>query len=373
MTKVVLLKVADYQEGRVKEAVEESLELLGLGEDFFKEKKVLLKPNLLTSFSPERGACSHPAVVKAMAVAAQKAGGRVSLGDSPGFESLERVARAAGISAALQGLDVPLVSFDDQKTDIRFPTGRICKAFSLGAPVVQTELLVNLARLKTHSLTGYTGAVKNLYGCLSGHSKAGLHLRYHDIRDFSMMLADLAGLIRPALSLVDGIVSMEGPGPRRGTPRRTGFLVVSRDPVAADAVACTLVGIDPQEVLHLKYADEAGYGCAQVKSLEVLGNRLEDLRVKGFKKASTHMHSTGRIPKSLLRLFRDYYLPFPQVEKVKCRGCRVCMENCPPGIITMDKTAVIDYSRCIRCYCCQELCPHEAVDLKRRLRKPRRP
>ena len=371
MTKVALLKVPDYREDRVQEALEVGIKLLGLEEDFFSDKKVLLKPNLLTSFGVERGACSQPEVVRSAALAVLQRGGKVSLGDSPGFENLERVAKASGITEKIKDLDIPLVSFDAKKIDVKFPEGILSKSFPLGAPVVETDLLVNLARLKTHSFTGYSGAVKNLYGCLSGRSKMALHMRYYDIREFSRMLADLAGFLRPGLSVVDGIVSMEGPGPRRGTPRSTGFLVMSRDPVAADAVACSLVGIKPEEILHLKYAGEAGFGTVKLDALELVGDLLEELKVTGFKKAPTHKAKRGFPPGFLVRIFRDYFVSYPLVERGKCVGCRVCAEHCPAGIIEMkEKKAVIEYSRCIRCYCCHELCPHEAVGLKRRFQRP---
>jgi uncharacterized protein (DUF362 family)/NAD-dependent dihydropyrimidine dehydrogenase PreA subunit len=366
--KVAILKVPDYQEDRVREAVARGLKLLQVEEDFFKGKSVLLKPNLLMSFNTEKGVCSEPAVVAAMAAVSQGLGGDVCVGDSPAFESVHRVASVSGITRALRGMQVPLIPFD-AKVDAKFQGGKICKSFPLAAVVLEKDVLVSVARLKTHSLTGYSGAVKNLYGCIVGHNKATLHHRYSDIHAFGKLLADLAGLIQPALSLVDGIISMEGPGPSRGTPRKTGFMVMSRDPVAADAVACRLVGIDIKDILHLKYAAEAGYGCADVNSMELLGDSLEGLMVKGFKKAPSHRHSARLIPGPLARVFMDYYLPFPLVHADKCKGCKICAGHCPPGIITVDATPEIDYSKCIRCYCCQELCPHGAVTLKRRLHR----
>ncbi len=368
MSRVALLKVPDYREEGVLEAFHTGFSLLGLKGDFFAGKKVLMKPNLLTSFNVERGVCTHPVVVRSAAVAALRGGGSVSLGDSPGFEKVERVARAAGITEVLHDLDIPLVSFDDGKTEVKFPQGKVCKTFPLGVPVTQAEVLLNLARLKTHNFTGYSGAVKNLYGCISGRSKMALHMRYNELKDFSRMLADLTGFLRPALSVVDGIISMEGPGPRRGTPRPTGFLIMSRDPVAADAVACTLAGIPPREILHLRYAHDAGYGTARVEDLEIVGNSLDELKIKGFQRAPAYQREGRWPPPFLSRLFRNYIIPLPLVEKGKCRACRVCVDNCPAGVIRLeDGKASIDHSRCIRCYCCQELCPHEAVELRRRL------
>jgi len=161
---------------------------------------------------------------------------------------------------------------------------------------------------------------------------------------------------------------MEGPGPRRGNPRKTGFLVMSEDAVAADVVSCKLVGINPKEVLHLKFAGEMGFGEADYNELELVGDKADDLKVKDFEQAEGSTLATGYIPSFLVSVLRNHFIPLPHIIAQKCRGCNICVESCPAGIIKMGRTAQIDEDKCIRCYCCQELCPHEAIILKRRLR-----
>ncbi len=366
MTKVALLKVEDYREEKVREAIAEAFLLLGLKEDFFAGQQVLLKPNLLTFSAADGVVCTHPSIIKGMASLAREKGGQVTAGDSPGFGSVARVAASCGLKNVLVELNIPLLSFEE-KVEVKFPPGQVCKSFFLGQPLTEGKKLVSLARLKTHGLTRYTGAVKNLYGCIAGKHKGALHLRYQKIDDFSKMLADLLGLLQPALSLVDGIVSMEGSGPRSGTPRQTGFIVMSEDAVAADVVACTLVGIDPGQVLHLKFAAEMGWGEADFSQLELVGDSPDNLRVSGFKQATGSENTIGILPPFLIRLLRDFFISLPYVKLETCTGCGVCAKTCPPGIITIkDKKACIEHASCIRCYCCQELCPHEALELKRK-------
>lgn len=368
MSRVAVIKVEDYHEESVKEAIRKGIGLLDLKENFFKHKQVLLKPNFLAPSPVERAVCSHPAVIGAAAEIAAEMGGVVKAGDSPGLSSVFKVAQSCGAAQVLENLNVPLVSFEEP-VEVKFPEGRICRSFPLARPVVETELIISLARVKTHNLTRYTGAVKNLYGCVSGRHKAELHLRYNDVDHFSQMLADLLGLIKPALSVVDGIVSMEGSGPRNGNPRSTGFMVISEDAVAADAVACSLVGIDPQKVLHLKYAGEMGYGIHKINQLEIVGDSLLDLKVKGFKQApGSSIIMKGFNHPFVARVLRDFFVPMPDIISQKCKGCSVCADHCPAGVISMEKKAYINQNGCIRCYCCQELCPHEAVRLKRRFR-----
>ncbi len=369
MIKVALLKVEDYRENEVNEALAKGLSLLGIEEDFFRGKKVLLKPNFLAPSAVDKAVCTHPVVFKGIASLAGEMGAQLTAGDSPGFGSASMVASACGINGPLQELGIPLVPFNE-KVKTSFPEGRVCKSFLLAPPVVEADVVVSLARLKTHNLTYYTGAVKNLYGCIPGREKAALHLRYHDIENFSSMLADLYGLVKPELAVVDGIVSMEGPGPRGGSPRKTGFIVLSKDAVAADTVACKLVGIEPEEVLHLKYAGEMGFGVADFKDIEIVGDSFTELKVKGFKKADGAPLSTGFIPTRLSKFLRNCFIPLPFVQEDSCRGCSICAESCPPKTIAMEDKAVIDHSKCIRCYCCQELCPHKAIKLKKRFRFP---
>ncbi len=365
MVRVALLKVNSYQEELVKESIVTGLSLLGLKGDFFDEKRVLLKPNFLAASPVEKAVCSHPAVVGGIASVAQEMKGRVEVGDSPGFGSVFKVAESCGVAATLKELNVPLVSFEDN-IEASFPEGEVCKTFPLARRVNEVDKIISVARLKTHNLTKYTGAVKNLYGCISGRHKASLHLRYNEIELFSRMLVDLLGAVRPALSLVDGIVSMEGPGPRKGDPRFTGFMVMSQDAVAADAVACRMVGINPEEVLHLKYAGEKGFGVTDISKIEIVGDKEESIAVKVFKQADSDSPVTGAVPSFLVRFLRNYFVPLPKIIPGKCQGCQICAHSCPPGIIKVNKVAEIDKNECIRCYCCQELCPHEAITLKKR-------
>lgn len=367
MVQVALLKADKYDEKELKEIIRRGMALLGLGEGFFRGEDVLLKPNLLAPSPVERAVCSHPAVVGAVASLALEQGGRVKAGDSPGLGSVNLVARSCGLDGPLARLGVPLVSLEEE-VKVSCPQGKVCRSIPLARPVVEAGKVVSLARLKTHGLTFYTGAAKNLYGCIPGRQKQAFHLRYNEIDNFHRMLADLVGAIRPALALVDGIVSMEGPGPRRGNPRQTGFLVLSQDAVAADVVACRLVGIDPERVLYLKYAGEAGSGVFQAREIEVVGEREEDLKVDDFQLVGDSYSPTGFLPAFLARLLRDLVVPLPRVNRDKCQACGICQDTCPAGVIEVGSTVKIDYQGCIRCYCCQELCPHEAIDLKKSLR-----
>src|SRR5690554_798254 len=145
MVKVALLKVPDYDEEKVSEALTRGLALLEVDKNFFAGKKVLLKPNLLAPASADAAVVSHPAVVAALASLFLAMGGEVTVGDSPGLGSAGLVAAASGLAGALKKINVPLINLEG-KRDVKYPEGRICKAFPLAAAVVEKDVLISVAR-----------------------------------------------------------------------------------------------------------------------------------------------------------------------------------------------------------------------------------
>jgi uncharacterized protein (DUF362 family)/ferredoxin len=375
MKKVALMKCADYDQKNVDKAVEDGLALLGGLEKYIRPgMRVLLKVNLLMKKKPEDCTTTHPAVVEALVKAIQKIGAYPVIGDSPGGPFLEGILRgiyeATGMGEVAERTGAELF-YDTGTVDVCYPEGRLLKKITISSMVHHADAVISVGKLKTHGMTGYTGAVKNLFGVIPGVTKVEYHFRMPDLRNFSDMLVDLCEYVKPVLSVIDGIVGMEGAGPSAGDPRKVGALILSDCPHSADVTGISLMGVDPLNICTIQRARERGIITGVLKDVRVLGTPVEDLLVKDFKLALPHdIHfMKGRfpyLPKSLEKRINNWLTPKPVFMEDVCKGCWDCERNCPPKAIKMvDRKPQVDLEQCIRCFCCQELCPHMAVQIKR--------
>ena len=354
---VAVVKCDSYVQDEVDAAVNEAVALLGGIRSFVKPgDKVLLKPNFLRSGSADKAITTHPAVVSAVIRLVQSAGGVVFVGDSPAVGSGMKVAESSGVLGVCKEAGVQLVDFYDA-VDVSVMDGKRVKKFRIAKAVMDADVVINVPKNKTHSFALYTGAVKNLFGCIPGLDKGEFHLKFPDAADFSDMLLDLYLAVRPALSIMDAVVSMEGPGPSAGTVRKTGLVAASADAVALDAVMCSVSGLPVADVPVLVRARARGIGEADLARIAVLGISVDGLNFK-FKYERSGL--LANLP-GLGAVFKGVVLPRPRVMP-GCIGCGVCADGCPAEAITVtDKKAVISYKDCIRCFCCHEVCPQKAV------------
>ena len=382
---VVLARVASYDRDAVGRAIRRSLELLGsqlcldgpviardaavdgaagshvVGAD----RPVLLKPNLLAPVAPEECVTTHPVVFAETARALRERAHPLSYGDSPGFgHHLAAAARRCGLGAEAAALGIPLAEFA-LGADVHRPSAVVHRSFHLAHGVLGARALVNLPKLKTHGLTTMTGALKNMFGVIPGFRKAEYHVTHPDLEGFSRMLADLNGLVRSSLVVMDAIRGMEGNGPRGGVPVDVGLLIVSADPVAVDAVACRIAGIDPARVPLLAMAEEAGVGHASPGRIELRGDPVEGLAPRRFALPPSHLAT--KVPRFFFRAAKTLMVPKPAIIVSRCRRCGDCVRACPvaPKALAQEAGGVprYDYGQCIRCFCCQESCPHKAIEI----------
>lgn len=314
---------------------------------------VLLKPNLLAPARPDTAILTHPHVVRAVAEYVLQQGARVVVSDSNAMGRFEKVVEESGLGKALRGLDVKITEFrDSREVDV----GEPFKKIEVAGEALNADLVINLAKLKTHSQMVMTLGIKNLFGCVVGLRKPEWHFRTGVNRElFAMLLVKIHEAIKPALTIIDGIIAMEGDGPgRSGTPRELGVIAASDNTYALDLSVCKMIGMDPGNVLTNRAAEQMGL---MPSHIDIMG---EMPRIKDFRLPEIGPLVFG--PRSLHGLMRRHFVQRPAADNSLCRLCGECWKYCPVKAIKPAKgRLLVDYEKCVRCYCCVEVCPRGAM------------
>jgi len=369
MPKVALVRCESYKPSEVIRAVRRGFALMGGVERFARRgERIVLKPNLVVAEPPERCATTHPAVFAAVGRVLSEAGARLSYGDSPAIGNVRGAARKSGLQEAADALGVPLADFQTGR-EVFFDRGRQNRKFVIARGVLDSDGLISLPKLKTHGLEKMTGAIKNQFGCVPGVLKAEYHVKLPDADDFARMLVDLDRLVHPRLYIMDGIMAMEGNGPRSGIPRAMNLVLFSRDPVALDATVCRLVNLEPDYVPTIRRGREHGAGTDRIQDIELRGDSPEVFTRNDFRVDRSPVQAfAGRWIRTRLN---THLVARPAIVAERCVQCGICVQMCPtrPEAVhwiqdNRSRPPVHDYRRCIRCYCCQEVCPEGAIELQ---------
>ena len=361
-SKISIVKCKSYEPALVFEAAKKAVDLLGGIAAFIKPaSSVLVKPNLLMAKEPEFGITTHPELVRAVIKILKEVNCKIYVGDGPSvwggqIENVGGVYERTGISRVCAQEDVALVKFDKRRWRGKFP---------LTTWIDECDYLVSLPKFKTHDLTVLTGAIKNLFGLVSDLYKTQLHKGYFEYDDFARILVDIFQESRPALTVVDGIVAMEGDGPATsGRLRNAGILLASADCVALDSVLALIMGLAPGYVLTTREAANRGLGVEDINLIDILGEKLEDVITSPFKLPGTAI--TKKIPRPIIKIARKLIRFYPRVERGNCDLCGACVGVCPSKVISIKSGRLFfDYRKCIWCFCCQEVCPNSAIKVKK--------
>ncbi len=355
---VASVKCGDYSQEKADDAIERVLSLIRYDHSKAKGKTVLLKVNCLMAAPPERHITTHPSIVSALCKWFLENGAKtVQIGESSGVGTqgrTERALRECGMAKVAEKWGVELVDFDRHKVvTVKKPYMKL----GIAESALKADILVSVPKLKTHTFTKYTGAVKNVFGCLPGDTKANVHRVAGGEPRFSEMLVDIYSILKPELAVMDAVWGMEGNGPTNGPLRKIGAILASENPAELDFAAASMVGFDPLEINTNRIAFERGL--VSGKEAKIVG---EAFRIKGFKRPATaHVAMANVITGLFYNLTR-----LEPVSNAKCIGCATCAKGCPVGAIEMVAGhPKFDRSKCIYCYCCHELCPHSAMSLRR--------
>lgn len=351
----VLIHPATYD--NVRPAVESAFDLFPFD---LRNKKVLIKPNVLRASKPEEAITTHPAIIRAIVDLVETMDPfTISVGDNPGLFSYganEDAFVKTGLMEAAKGY---YQNIGNDSVRVKFIPD-FMPMVSVSRAILESDFIISVPRFKTHGLTIVSGGIKNSYGFLPGAQKARLHKAAGNPERFNDIIAHVFKIRVPDFFIVDGVVAMEGNGPASPDLRRTNLVMASDNAVALDAVIATMMGCNPVQLRFLRKAKELGLGEYDLSKIEVIGELTKIPNFKLPPLGGEAIHGN----KEFENLFQSRALLRPKVDSSLCTCCGACIGQCPVSALKMgDKFPVVYNDRCITCFCCQEICPAKAITL----------
>lgn len=371
--------------------LEESLNLIGGISAFFphKSEKILIKPNFGCHKTALTGATTDLRALAALIQILQSQGySKIVVGDGGMAGYLKvNILGYLGVPALCKNYGVPVLDLNrDDAVMVKLRSGARVK---ISKTVLESKV-INFAKLKTHVLTTVTLGIKNLLGCVVGSDKREFHLHGLDEN-----LANLPSVVKPRLTIIEGLFGMEGRGPVAGKPKKSNLIVASPDVIAADLVASRLMGFDPFDIRHITCAIKMASRPYRWRDIRILGTPITKamtpfeaatpikLEANPYVNRLKHMIRGNPLypvattilsySKAVSTLFKEVgilqeeidYEPSmwpPRVDKSICRGCALCKNVCPIDAISiLNGKANIDPDKCVKCYCCVEICPYSTI------------
>jgi uncharacterized protein (DUF362 family)/NAD-dependent dihydropyrimidine dehydrogenase PreA subunit len=333
-----------------------------------KGKKVLIKPNILTDDDPAKCICTHPVMVEAMIRFLQAGGATVFVGDSPAVHSQKFRAEKTGIYAVCEKTGATWVDFMKNPAEKKIRKGKI----KIAAITDEVDLIISMPKFKNHELVYFTGAIKNTLGLVPGFSKAKQHALHQDRTSFGEFLVDLNEAVLPDYFMMDAIMGMEGPGPGRGIPVAIGLIIGSTNPLVVDMIGSRIAGYEPMVIPTTKTAFFRKKWLESEEEIIFNGPDISTLIKKDFRRIPI----TGN-RNIALQFVMKRIKPLRKIERRpvfihdNCTGCQKCIKICPVNAIEMHPLkknhVVLTDGKCIRCFCCSEVCTDKAVEVKRKV------
>lgn len=372
--KVIVNECSHYDVEAIKTKVIAALNKLSFDFSTLYNAKVALKPNLLTSASPESAVITHPVFFKAIVQIVKQYGGIPVLVESPAVHSLQRVMKKTGYDAIVTEEDV-LVADTSDYIVIHNDAAKHFKRFEVPKILTECDILINIPKFKTHALTHITCAVKNLFGTIHGMKKSQWHIKAKTKDEFAHMLLDLyqayctdTAVPKTIVHIVDAITMMEGDGPGpSGRPAFLGVIGVSYNAIAVDYALSQLAGFSIDNIPTIIMGFKRGL-CSIPQNIDIIKDSEISGRISITPKEAGSTKILG-VP-IINRILKNLLVAKPEPDPEKCTLCYQCKQICPVKAISTSKDGKVpwyDYSVCIRCYCCMEICPESAISLTKPL------
>lgn len=368
MSKVILQECKSYNQDEIISKINNGIERLGGWGKFVKSgNKVLLKVNLIGPKSSDSAAVTHCEFVRAMIRILKKQGCTVWIGDSAGgaiagIAPTVQALKISGLTKVAEEEGAEIKNFDREGVVEVFSESKPGEKMFLAKPIFDADVVINLPKLKTHSAAFYTGAVKNVFGCIPGLRKAWYHKSAPEPVDFGEIISDIHRAGRFHLHIMDGITAMQGEGPTAGEVYNSNKILMSTDPLALDAVGAKMIGMDLGTIPILATAKKRGLGEGNLDKVLIDGDYKTIPRLENFRFPKRYRSTKTRNNSAVVKVI-DFFKARPTVNANKCKKCNMCVESCPVKAIDRE-TKKINYELCIECLCCHELCMYKAVEIK---------
>jgi uncharacterized protein (DUF362 family) len=270
---VTLTQCSDYSQPKISQAIATHFELLGGLEKFVTQgDSVLLKPNFIAPRSRRCATQTDPAVLLEVAALLKDFGARPFIGDSPAWGDVFTCIKALKLEDALKKLSIPVKQLNKPK---KCRIGAKNIKVGISSIALDADVIINLPKFKTHQQLVTTFAVKNMFGCCSGKRKALWHFaKGKNADEFCELLIEIYKFLNPALTIIDAVTVMDGPGPIRGRARPLGYLLGGTDPFALEVICSRLININPENVPIIKTAKQMGLNSPEADNIKILGDPL---------------------------------------------------------------------------------------------------
>jgi len=280
VSKVRLYEVEGYDRARLRGCVLAFFEQENLDVG---QKTVFLKPSFVYPSASKPQVITSPALVAAVADALTDLGAKQVIVGEGGTVGPARYAfEMVGMKRQFLPGAVEFAYLDEEpRVDVAVDAPLVLERVPLPRSLVESDLYISLPKLKVNLFAAVTLSVKNQLGLVPKK----VRLSRHDER-LHALIADLFRARPPDVVMTDAVVAGEAQGPMEATPKKLGLLVASTQPLAADAVSCALMGIEPQSVEHLQLLAERGFGTLDLNDIEVIPRGLFESKKTAFARPS---------------------------------------------------------------------------------------
>jgi len=357
---VGIYRCEGYEKDKLDDVIDKLFEEHNFNNRIRKGMNVVLKPNLLAKKKPDDAITTHPTFIDAVARKVISLGANCILADSPPGNYTKSSLESYYIYNELKELSEIGVQLNyDTSFEYVNIDGKVLSSCDIISPILKADLVINLAKIKTHSFMNLTCATKNMFGAMPGIRKAEIHSRFPDCKDFANAMIDISLAVKSQISIVDGIMALEGNGPNAGIPRKLGIVMASENQFELDYVVSKIIKMEITDAYTVEQSIERGL--IKPEDIKVVGEKIEDVEVDDFKLPDTIAKRAVKMVFGMAKIIK----PYPTFNKDKCKLCKLCVERCPKKVLEIKKGRVkLDKRNCIRCFCCHEHCPYKAIDIK---------